>query len=487
MAQKCVQYTVNEVTPTTLWKTTSVQSTGTTTLSAGTAVQPSVGSYQPVYQSTPKRNLISHSGGTSLQVNTYTTPVYSQTLPTLFSGGPGVNSTVRGSQPQHGVLNFGNQGVGVNYTAANGINQATGIVSGHPSVYGYLPQQMCVGGPQVTTTPLVRQGVPSQPVIQGPGFQQPVQQASMPNFNMTSSHQIKNVPVFTGGPDCKVLIDDWIRDTQYLLNAGAMPPNLQFLTIVRNLSGEARKLVLNLPVPEQTAERAFEELRAEYGDLHCPLDPMAEFYSRMQLPNESACSYAIALEAVLRSIEERKHGGQQLPDRDYRLTHQFMRGLHDEGIYNRLDPMQPWRMTYKDLRDQLRRMAHEKQRTKTDVGRMKKASTQPVVLQECDVIKSNKSTKQSVAQSDLTELTELVKQIAKSQEAQANRVSGLEEKLVNLTSTDRANRKDNSAQSSRNKGPIKCFKCGQEGHVSSGCRMKLSGSTESSTKPALNE
>lgn len=130
----------------------------------------------------------------------------------------------------------------------------------------------------------------------------------------TQTHQVKNVQVFSGGSECKILIDNWIRDMQYLLVAGGLPSHLSFATIVRHLSGEARRLVLNLPPPEQSPERAFEELRAEYSDMQRSLDPLADFYERSQRTGESACSYAIALEATLRDVEEVQNGGQPFPD-----------------------------------------------------------------------------------------------------------------------------------------------------------------------------
>lgn len=130
------------------------------------------------------------------------------------------------------------------------------------------------------------------------------------------THQVKNVQVFTGNVDSKILVDDWIRDMQYLLDAVELPIHLRFSTVVRHLGGEARKLVLNLPPNEQSPERAFDELKAEYSDAHSSLDPLADFYERNQKPGESACSFAIALEAVLRTVEESQRDGRPFPDRD---------------------------------------------------------------------------------------------------------------------------------------------------------------------------
>ncbi len=110
------------------------------------------------------------------------------------------------------------------------------------------------------------------------------------------------------------------------------------LLLVRHLSGEARRLVLNLPPNEQTTGRAIGELRVEYSDMQTSLDPLADFYERCQRHGESVCLYAIALEATLHSVEEAQFEGQPFSDRDSNLTHQFLRGLSDEEVYHRLAP-----------------------------------------------------------------------------------------------------------------------------------------------------
>lgn len=89
---------------------------------------------------------------------------------------------------------------------------------------------------------------------------------------------------------------------------------------------------------DQTPEKAFEELKAEYGDAQGSLDPLADFYERCQRPGESPCSYAIALESTLRAVEESQRAGEPFPDRDSKLTQQFLRGLSDEEVYARIAP-----------------------------------------------------------------------------------------------------------------------------------------------------
>lgn len=184
------------------------------------------------------------------------------------------------------------------------------------------------------TTPFGLYTYPHMPPSNTPGRAMHSRSPPMAGYGgLMQTHQVKNVQVFTGNPDCKLLVEDWVRDMQYLLEAIELPPHLCFSTVVRHLGGEARKLVLNLPPHEQTPEKAFEELRAEYSDTRGSLDPLADFYERSQNSGESACSYAIALEAKLRVVEDQQRGGEPFPTRDGTLTRQFMRGLADEDVY----------------------------------------------------------------------------------------------------------------------------------------------------------
>ncbi|XP_075760798.1 zinc finger protein 697 isoform X2 [Pelodiscus sinensis] len=170
---------------------------------------------------------------------------------------------------------------------------------------------------------------------------------------LPAQHQICGVPVFSGGTDCRVDIEDWIKDIEYLLAATGIPEPLKFPTLVRYLSGGARKLVLNLPPQEQFPARAVEELRAEYSDCHLSLDPLADFYERCQRPRETASAYAIEL-------EEKLQRGRSFPDQDYKLTQQFMRGIRDREVRNKLAPMQPRYMTFRQLQEELCQLARER-------------------------------------------------------------------------------------------------------------------------------
>lgn len=323
---------------------------------------------------------------------------------------------------------------------------------------------------------LVRQPQTSQLHVagqQGVNIQASAMTAQQPSF--TQTHQVRNVQVFSGGPDCKILIEDWVRDMQYLLDAGGMPANLCFATIVRHLSGEARRLVLNLPPYEQTVSRAFEELRAEYSEMQTSHDPLADFYERCQRPGESACSYAIALEAALRSVEEVQHGGQPFPDRDGKLTRQFMRGLSDEEVYQRLAPMKPRLLSFRELQAELRNLARETRRTQTQ-PKAKKTYAQAQFTtsngaQNGENMRTEKVNKQN---NDLTELTALVKKLLSSQEDQVNRLTKLEARVGVSPQTVHPRAQRSQGVSDTAERGVVCYRCGKPGHIARLCRTMLS-------------
>ncbi len=281
------------------------------------------------------------------------------------------------------------------------------------------------------------------------------------------THQVKNVQVFTGNADSKLLIEDWIRDMQYLLEAIELPLHLRFSTVVRHLSGEARKLILNLPPHDQTPEKAFEELRAEYGDTQSSLDPLADFYERSQRPGESACSYAIALEATLRAVEDTQRGGRLFPDRDSKLTRQFLRGLNDEDVYMRISPMKPRLLNFRDLQDELRNLAKE---TKKFQSKSKKTYAQVQVASECNSdVKPEK-----VKHTEWSELTELVKKLALCQEEQMAKLTHLESKIAAPFSAPfPPPRVQPPPRSTTQSSTVTCHRCGKQGHIARVCRAVL--------------
>lgn len=242
-------------------------------------------------------------------------------------------------------------------------------------------------------------------------------------------------------------------------------------------------MILNLPAHAQTPEKAFEELRAEYGDTRGSLDPLADFYERSQNSGESACSYAIALESKLRDVEEKQRGGKPFPDRDSKLTRQFMRGLTDEEVYVRIAPMTPRLLSFRELQTELRNLARETKKFQSQ-NRAKKTITQVhVTSEESGNVKSEKTNHHS----ELSELTEMVKRLARSQEEHMAKLSHLELRVASVPPAPVLAAQPAQGRAVLNSSFI-CYRCGKPGHTARVCRAVLPplspGGTPQPTTPA---
>ena len=133
---------------------------------------------------------------------------------------------------------------------------------------------------------------------------------------------------------------------------------------MRHTKGDARDVVLNLEGRGAiTAEEAITELLDEFGEGSAAATPIAVFFSRRQRADETAIDYAIALETLLRHVKDinQRQGRPSSigEDRDLLLTTQFMSGLNDDAVRQRLAPMQPRSMSFKTLRKELRIISEE--------------------------------------------------------------------------------------------------------------------------------
>ena len=263
--------------------------------------------------------------------------------------------------------------------------------------------------------------------------------------------QVRGVPIFSGR-DSKISIEDWVRDIEYFFIASRTPPSLQYSTIVRNLGGEARRLVLNLPPEEQTAGEAFSELKAEYGDAETE-DPFAAFYERLQRNGESAQSYAIALQSLFRGIERDFPRAVTEDQRDSVLCTQFMRGIREEDLRFRLAPMRPRLMTFKNLREEVRRIARERH----GKGKRSAASySQQVVSASQD---ENQARLNQISK-NTEDVLRLVSDIRTQQGRTDERVATLERRISAL---------EIQGPSATSRSPSNCWECGQKGHWQRNC------------------
>ena len=272
--------------------------------------------------------------------------------------------------------------------------------------------------------------------------------------------QVRGVPIFNGR-ESKISVEDWVRDIDYFFIASRTPPSLQYSTIVRNLGGEARRLILNLPLEEQTAADAVEELKAEYGDTPTE-DPFAAFYERMQRNGETAQSYAIALQSLFQDIQREFPTAVTGAQMDSVLCTQFMRGLREEDLRLRLAPMRPRVMTFRNLREEVRRIGRE---------RHTKARRPAVYAQQASPNNPGETQGRLAQISKNTEdVLRLVSDIRDQQGRTDERVASLDRRLKALEVQEPAT----SSRPSSTRPSSDCWECGQKGHWRRDCPNRRS-------------
>lgn len=129
-------------------------------------------------------------------------------------------------------------------------------------------------------------------------------------------------------------------------------------------------------------------------------------------------------------MEEAQYGGQPFPDRDSKLTRQFIRGLSDEEVYHRIASMKPRLLSFRELQSELRNLARDTRKFQTQ-PRAKKTYTQAQFTTTSGNLSDEKlrTEKGKRQNTDLNELSVMVKKLVSSQEDQINRLTQLEARI----------------------------------------------------------
>uniref|UniRef100_A0A4W3IBK6 Kinesin family member 13A n=1 Tax=Callorhinchus milii TaxID=7868 RepID=A0A4W3IBK6_CALMI len=313
-----------------------------------------------------------------------------------------------------------------------------------------------------------------------------------PCTTMIPYNQLMSVPVFTGAPGCRLDVEDWIKDMQWLLDTSSMSATLQFATVVHRLGGRAKKLVRDLPQKEQSPERAFERLRAEYMGSELPLDPMTEFYEKFKQPREMKTSYAV--HSVLRTFKARVNRKRSPAHKDFKLTSHLMSGVPEYDVNQKPPSVKSRLMVCRTQPTKTGQPACESQVSSS-------RNKEPLELaNQCQTIlhvqNSHKCLQDvpelaevepcSVGDPSLSELTLLVKELALKQKDQFEKLEKLQFMMGFVENpapppVPRPSRSGTKCKEKLDKRPTRphrceglhiCRLCGKEGHMAKECKSK---------------
>uniref|UniRef100_UPI00398F7F6A kinesin-like protein KIF13A isoform X2 n=1 Tax=Pristiophorus japonicus TaxID=55135 RepID=UPI00398F7F6A len=310
------------------------------------------------------------------------------------------------------------------------------------------------------------------------------------HHSMTTSHQLVLVPEFSGSPDCRIDVEDWIKDMQQSLDVSEIPATLQFATVVHRLKGRAKMLVLNLPLKDQCPARAFEKLRAEYGSCQLSLDPAIGFFPNFQQSNEFKTTYAMG--AVLRTFKSRASKCSSSTHKDFKIKPQFTNFVLDQDIPQKPPFMKPKLVTFKGQQTKQKQLPFENTVSSSQFKKPVKVrdqaqtvsvqSNQKSLGDASELVEAQTSSVQDPA---LLELTTLVKQLALHQKDQMERLQRMEKLQFMVTpgsnptpsavsKSYRSDTKFKERLDRKNKRSVncECHLCGQEGHTVKGCKSK---------------
>lgn len=298
------------------------------------------------------------------------------------------------------------------------------------------------------------------------------------------SHPPMRLRSFSGKiprPSGEADYNTWRSHVELLKRDPAIPDLQKSRKILESLLSPAADIVNRLS-SDATPEAYLQLLDAAFGTVEDGEELFAQFMNTLQDPGEKASAYLCRLQVAL-SLAERR-GGIAAGEADKYIIKQFCRGCWDSSLISdlNLEEKKKCPPTFSDLLLMLRT---EEDRQATKAIRMKKhlnSTRQRAMMHSQNICTCNEL--QAVIQPESDPVTDLKKQVASLQSQLTTLLSKKNKRnskpkgnakpcsvkaVTSKLNAEAASWKPASSKQLSQPNPWYCFKCGEDGHISTNC------------------
>jgi hypothetical protein len=261
--------------------------------------------------------------------------------------------------------------------------------------------------------------------------------------------------------------DLWRYEVQSLKKEQLHKPETIYQAVRRSLRGEASRVAMRLG-SEASLDALLKKLEGIYGTIDFGEDILAQFYSASQKDGESVVTWGFRLENILDKAIEQKQITETTATE--MLRSKFWTGLQ-QHLKDATRHYFEKEKDYDKLRVEVRRVEQEHgspDSSKNQVKDKKMASSK--------VHTTDSSSSQEIFNKQISELQELMKGFntkVDSLQEEVKKIKGKQENDPPIRGKPHFSPKPPTHdQAASEQDEPRCYKCGQSGHLSFGCRTK---------------
>lgn len=332
--------------------------------------------------------------------------------------------------------------------------------------------------------------------LQGLLSESPNQPLSPPAMQPQPSHiyvptglpHIPRLPIFSGEDNKEVTFERWHYEVKCLLSTGT--PHSLVLQAIRQSLRKTPADVLTWMGEGASVMSILEKLEGLYGNVLTGEALIKQFYTEAQRPDETVASWGCRLEQILTQAATR--GQVDKTAMDSMLRKKFWGELYNEkikmAVRHRLDSVK----SFSQLVAEVRQIELEFKEDRLKVYKGKKTGTVSQVTQKEDptLLEMIKNLTAQVNRLEAKVENEQqpctyqdmgsIKKNQMDQKTRQRKQTWNNQQSRNPSQKDSKHFKKNQTRISKTANDIICYRCGQVGHLSYGCRVDLDSQEKNS-------